>query len=433
MTVRWQALAPQPPRTLGFQLPSPAALDILIDPGPAEGADLAHELHQRLAEVTLPYTATELDGIRASMPLVDRYSAPNPAFQQWALLFRDHYLEHSVGFLLGMERAGIPPQWIFALDKGDRTFNRDRVHATFLARGYRSDVLDNSAVNNPNAHSAELEHVTAAIDTFIDQAHAAGRRILVVDDGGLLARGYGAAGAPRQVDAALELTVSGIKRITAAGPLAIPVLNLARSQVKSHLGYREIADSCLRRLRAIVPDRKFIGRPVLLLGHGTLGSRLAPALRTLGCRVAVVDTDPLALIGAAEAGYTTHRTARQALTAEAPFLVIGTTGEIALAEHEVALLPDEVLLAPFATRDFSVLTEGARAQDATEIPGIGLRLPLPGGRAATLLGNGRSMNLFEADSIPNQGYDAYRAGTLIAATALCADPARLPAGLHTAP
>ncbi|MFE9424130.1 Gfo/Idh/MocA family oxidoreductase [Kitasatospora sp. NPDC006697] len=433
VTVRWQALAPQPPRTLGFQLPPPAALDILIDPGPGEGAHLARELHQRLAEVVLPYTAAELDGIRASMPLVDRYSTGHPAFQEWALLFRDHYLEHSVGFLLGMERAGIPAQWIFALDKGDRTFNRDRVHATFLARGYRSDVLDNGAVNDPDAHTAELERVTAAVDAFIDQAHTAGRRVLVVDDGGLLARGYGATAAPRRVDAALELTVSGIKRITAAGPLAIPVLNLARSQVKTHLGYLEIADSCLRRLRAIVPDRKFIGRHVLILGHGTLGSRLAPALRTLGCRVSVVDTDLLALIGAAEAGYTTHRTARQALTAEAPFLVIGTTGEIALTEDDLALLPDGVLLAPFATRDFSALTEGPRRQDATEIPGIGLRFPLPGRRTATLLGNGRSMNLFEADSIPNQGYDAYRAGTLIAATALCADPAALPPGLHAAP
>ncbi|MEV6936692.1 DUF317 domain-containing protein, partial [Streptomyces sp. NPDC051132] len=70
-------------------------------------------------------------------------------------------------------------------------------------------------------------------DAFLGAAHAAGRRVLVVDDGGLLAGGYGALGTPRTVDAAPELTVSGIKRIAAAGPLAIPVLNLARSQVKS--------------------------------------------------------------------------------------------------------------------------------------------------------------------------------------------------------
>ncbi|MFC7640252.1 hypothetical protein ACFQX6_03845 [Streptosporangium lutulentum] len=41
------------------------------------------------------------------------------------------------------------------------------------------------------------------------------------------------------------------------------------------------------------------------------------------------------------------------------------------------------------------------------------------------------MNLFESDSIPNQGYDAYRAGTLIAAKELCAQVGTLQAGVHT--
>ncbi|WP_051967328.1 Rossmann-fold NAD(P)-binding domain-containing protein [Kitasatospora mediocidica] len=434
VTVRFRSLPPQAPRTLGFHLPPPAAVDILIDPGPGSGGRrLAAELRDTLAAHALPYTDGELDGIRAAMPLLERYSGAQPAFENWALIFRDHYLEHSTGFVLAMERAGIPAEWIFALDKGDRTWNRDRVHATFQARGYRSDVLDNTAVNDPAAHQGELARVGRDIDAFLDAARAAGRRVLVVDDGGLLARGYGALGAPRRVDAALELTVSGIKRIAAAGELAIPVLNLARSQVKSRLGYREIADSCLRRLRALLPDRKIIGRQVLLLGYGTLGSRLGTQLRDLGCRVDVVDTDLPALIDAAESGFTTYRTAGQALAAGTPFLVIGTTGEVALTEADLGRLPDEVLLAPFATRDFSVLTEGAHRAGATEIPGVGLRFELACGRAVTVLGNGRSMNLFEADSIPSQGYDAYRAGTLIAAAALCADPGRVPAGLHTAP
>ncbi|MFF3730928.1 Gfo/Idh/MocA family oxidoreductase [Streptomyces sp. NPDC002476] len=432
VTVRFRSVPPQAPRTLGFQVPPPAAVDILIDPHP-DGIQIAAELHDAIAARVLPYTRSELDGIRAAMPLLEHYSRPHPAFEDWALLFRDHYLEHSTGFVLAMERAGIPAEWIFTLDKGDRTWNRDRVHATFLARGYRSDVLDNTAINDPEAHQDQLARVGADIDTFLDTAHAAGRRVLVVDDGGLLARGYGALGAPRTVDAALELTVSGIKRIATAGQLAIPVLNLARSQVKSRLGYREIADSCLRRLRALLPDRKIIGRQILLLGHGTLGSRLAAQLRNLGCRVDIVDTDLIALIDAAENGFTTYRTAGQALAASHPFLIIGTTGELALTDTDLAALPDGVLLAPFATRDFSALTEGTHRQDATEIPGVGLRFGLPGSRTVTVLGNGRSMNLFEADSIPSQGYDAYRAGTLIAATALCADPSRVPAGLHTAP
>lgn len=433
VTVRWKALPPQPPRTQGHQIPAPPALEILIDPARGDSTQLVRELRKHLTAAALPYSATELDGITAAMPLLHRFSAPTSVFDDWALLFRDHYLEHSVGFLLAMEHAGVPAEWIYALDKGDRTWNRDRVHATFVARGYRSGLLDNTALNAAASHAADLDQASADINEFIDAAHTAGRRVLVVDDGGLLARGYGSAGARPQADAALELTVSGIKRIAAAGPLTIPVLNMARSQVKVLLGYREIADSCLRRMRTILPGHKFIGRRVLLLGYGTLGSHLAPALRTLGCRVDVVDTDLPTLITAAEAGYATYRSAGEALRANEPFLVVGTTGEIALTEPDLQLLTDGVFLAPFATRDFSILTEQTAAPAPTQIPGVGLRFRLGPGRTATLLGDGRSMNLFEADSIPSQGYDAYRAGTFIAARYLCADPGAVPAGLHTAP
>ncbi|WP_181727293.1 hypothetical protein [Streptomyces sp. PT12] len=430
VTVRWQPAPPQPPRTLGHQLAPAPFTEVLIAP---TGRDVAEELRQRLTAACEAHTDDELATIRAAMPLLQRHSSPTAAFDGWALIFRDHYLEHSLGFLLAVERAGIPPRWIAALDKGDRTAGRDRIRATFAARGYRTGLLDNTAINAPAAHAAALERATAEVDAFIDAARAAGRRILVIDDGGLLARGYGTAGAPRTVDAALELTVSGIQRIAAAGPLAIPVLNLARSQLKTRLGYPEIADSCLRRLRAILPDRKFIGRPALLLGYGTLGSQLASAFRALGCPLHVVDTDVMALIDAAEHGYATHRTARDALAAVRPWLVIGTTGEDALREDDLPLLPDGVHLAPFATRDFSLLGRSPFRRNAVEIPGVGTRFRLPSGRTLVLLGDGRSLNLFEADSIGPEGYDAYRAGTLIAAAYLCADPGRVPPGLHTAP
>lgn len=125
--------------------------------------------------------------------------------------------------------------------------------------------------------------------------------------------------------------------------------------IRRKTGYAEIADSCLRRLRSLLPAVKFIGRSLLLLGFGALGSRLAPLLRAQGCRVCVVDTDMLALITAAEAGYCAHRTAAEALKCARPLLVLGTTGEVALSVADLEMLPDGSFLAPFATRDFSVL------------------------------------------------------------------------------
>jgi len=394
-----------------------------------------HGQHAPLLDSSCPLTAAELDAITATMPLTARYSIPDGAFDDWALLFRDHYLEHSVGFVLAAERSGLPPEWIFTMAKGDRTRNRERIHSTFLARGHRSTVFDNAWIDtDPGAtrdDAGQAELVSAQVDEFIAAARSSGRKILAIDDGGLLARGYGRPGTAHPVDAALELTVSGLKRITAAGPLGVPVWNMARSMVKTRLGYPEIADSCLRRLRALLPTVKVIGRSVLLLGFGTLGSRLAPLLRAQGCRVCIVDTDIIALITAAEAGYCAHRTAAEALLCARPFAVLGTTGEVALTRADLDQLPDGVYLAPFATRDFSVLRTPDLASLATDLPGTGRRYALPGGPAFVLLGDGRSMNLFEADSIPNQGYDAYRAGTLIAARTLCRSIGEQLPGVHT--
>ncbi|MFD0392051.1 NAD-binding protein [Streptomyces nogalater] len=57
---------------------------------------------------------------------------------------------------------------------------------------------------------------------------------------------------------------------------------------------------------------------MLALGFGTLGARIARALRATGCRVTVVDTDTLALVRAAEEGFDTSRSAREALLRTRP-------------------------------------------------------------------------------------------------------------------
>ncbi|MCY0919021.1 hypothetical protein [Streptomyces sp. H27-H5] len=433
-------IADTAPGTLDPVVPAAARTQVLLSAAGPLSARAGAVFDRVVEALTLRghcYTDAEVDTIVGGMPLVARYATEEPAFRDWALIFRDHYVENSVGFLLGMERAGIDPQWIFALSKGDRTLHRDRVHAWFLHRGYRSDTLDNSVING-SADTTARAYALAAnerVDEFVRKAHAAGRRVLVIDDGGLLAQGYGAEGVLKDgVDGALELTVSGLKRIAGApGELTIPVLNMARSRLKSMLGYNEIADSCVRRLRAILPGEKFIGRHVLLLGYGTLGGRVAHALRALGCRVSVVDTEILALITAAEHGYETYTSVGEALSAHAPFLIVGNTGELALTHDDLPLLPDGVYLAGFATKDFSLLSEGFEGLRSTVVPQVGVRHTLPTGTTATLLGDGRSLNLFEYEGIANRGYDAYRAGTLIAAKLLCREAGDLAPGIHLEP
>lgn len=59
-----------------------------------------HGQHAPLLDSSYSLTDSELDAITATMPLTARYSVQDGAFDGWALLFRDHYLEHSVGFVL---------------------------------------------------------------------------------------------------------------------------------------------------------------------------------------------------------------------------------------------------------------------------------------------------------------------------------------------
>jgi hypothetical protein len=429
LTLRWRPYTPSKPDTLSHVV-TDTHLEILLDHQP-QAAEAACELAGWLDHTMRRFQPAELERITATMPLLTQFTPVAAAsLTDWAIIVRDHYVENTLGLLLALRHAGMPPQWIYALAKGDRTHNRDRVHATLRHLGYRSGLLDNTTINAPDEHAVELAAAMTDIDAFVDAAHAAGRRVLAIDDGGLLAQDYGRVDSPRRIDAAVELTVSGLKRISAAGPLDIPVLNLARSQLKTRFGYPEIADSCLRRLRALLPAVKLIGRTVLVLGYGTLGSRLATALAGQGCQIHVADPDPLALIAAAEAGHTTHRDTAAALRAARPVLIVATSGADALTAEELPLLPDGVFLAPFATRDFSLLADPQHSARVLEVPGVGRRYQMANGHQVTLLGDGRSLNLFETDAIPNQGYDAFRAGTLIAAAALCKRAHQLPAGVH---
>lgn len=396
-----------------------AALDFFVE-----------ELRRRAAA----YTAAELDSILDAMPMLASVTRENSPIADWAVIFRDHFVENSVGFLQAVERCGVSPGWIFALAKGDRTAHRERVHASFLRRGYSSGVLDNAVINGTaSADAVEQARATGAeVDHFIHRAHQSGKRVLVVDDGGLLAQGLGSNHLVREsVDAALELTVSGLKRIDAVpGGVTIPVFNLARSKLKTAIGYNEIAESCLRRLRVLLAGQKIVGRSVLCVGFGTLGRRLALGLRALGCDVSVVDVDIVTLVQAAEEGFATYRSLADALR-RSFFLIASSTGERVLTERTLPLLPDGVVLAGFATKDFSLLTDQPHGLDSVPMAGFGTRYLLPDGRHITLLGDGRSLNLFEYEGIPNRGYDIYRAATLVAAMELCDRADELSPGVHT--
>lgn len=97
---------------------------------------------------------------------------------------------------------------------------------------WNTDAWIDAGADDTSQFRGKARRAAAQVDEFIRSAHHAQRKVLAIEDGGLLALGYGRPGADNPIDAALELTVSGLKRITVAGPLSVPVWNMARSAEK---------------------------------------------------------------------------------------------------------------------------------------------------------------------------------------------------------
>jgi adenosylhomocysteinase len=365
----------------------------------ADDPEVADQLRDAIGRHDRCLSEEEQALVTAAMPILGWAARTHPIpAGRWRIVFRDHLVENALGFVRALLAAGVPPEDVMVLDKGDRTLNRVRIAGTLRAHGVDVRRLDNAAVDR-TASPAEAERAVEsarAVDRFVAGAHASGQRVVMVDDGGLLGLAD-ADGRPvlrERPDAAVELTVSGLKRLSRS-PLArdLPVADMARSAVKQRIAYAEIADSCIRRLREALRGEKLIGTRVVSVGFGSLGARIAAGLRALGCRVVVVDTDHLQLIQAAEDGFETTPSIREAI-ALGPTLLVSSTGEPIADAATLRSLPSTSYVTAFATADLSALG------DRSEGPPV-------------VLGDGRSFNLHRFEGIPNGGYDVYRAATWI--------------------
>ncbi|MFJ2466768.1 hypothetical protein [Pseudomonas sp. NPDC087615] len=374
------------------------------------------------------YSSDEVKLICGGFPLLTQVAAKlDFADENVALIFRDHFLEDNLAFLLSCRDSGINPRWIFALSKGDRTLKRDRIASYLKSLHFNVGVFDN-AVFDAKVFDENTSSVYGLLEQFVMQAKAAGKRVILIDDGALMPTMFG----QRQhlIDFVIELTIIGIKRLNGLGALSMPVLDLARSRLKTALVYPEIADACFRRVRHMLCDEKFSGRTVIIAGYGNAGRPLAEKFRSIGCQVVVVDVNKIPLICAAEEGFRTFSSLRKALERHKPMLVVGCSGEVSIGAEDLELIPDGCYLTGIATRDLSAIRKNLGEQQITEIPRFGTEYRLSADRVFYQLGDGRSVNLFESDSIPNKAGDIFRAAVLIMLASGIEKPRSFEAGIN---
>lgn len=362
-----------------------------------------------LESVCDAYTDKEIDAIVNAMPVLKDYSEKRrDNLKGVAIIWRDHFLEENVGLLASFVRMGVNPNDILAIDKGDSTKHREEITQTFKKIGFEVDVLDNTSV----ADDILLEKGRILIKDFIEKRK--NKKIVILDDGAIVSRiltlhSYD------NVKAFVELTVTGLKRIKNLNvkELAYPVLNVAKSKLKRFITYKEISNTIFTRTIELLGGEKLIGRTVVQLGYGDLGETLAERYREYGARVIVIEPDVLKCIQAAEKGFNTFRTFEEAIKYEKPFLIVGASGYKSISNEVIAQLEDGTFITSGATADLDIFKDYVKnGYKYKEIPKYGTQFEIDG-KHITILGNGRSVNLFDSEAIPNKANDIFKASQLV--------------------
>lgn len=367
------------------------------------------ELIKAIDEVCTAYTDKEIKAIEESMPILKRYSGEKKNnLKGVAIIWRDHFLEENVGLLTSFVRMGVEPKDILAIDKGDSTKHREEITETFKKLGYQVDILDNTAV----ADDILIEDGKKLVKDFIEKRRD--KKIVILDDGAIVSRiltlhSYD------NVEAFVELTVTGLKRIKDLDEdnLSYPVLNVAKSKLKRFITYKEISNTIFTRSIELLGGMKLVGRTVIQLGYGDLGEVLAERYRQYGARLIVIEPDVMKCIDAAEKGFTTFRTLEEAIKYEKPFLIVGASGYNSISKEVIEKLDDGTFITSGATADLKIFKEYEKdGCKYKEIPKYGTQYEI-NGKHITVLGNGRSVNLFDSEAIPNQSNDIFKASQLV--------------------
>lgn len=368
-----------------------------------------NKLIENIKKVCVAYTDKEIEAIVRDMPILKNYSEQRKEnLKDVAIIWRDHFLEENVGLLLSFVRMGVNPKDILAIDKGDSTKHRAEITETFKKLEFQVEILDNTAV----AEDILLEDGKKFITEFIENRKD--KKIIILDDGAIVSKIL-TLHTYNNVKAFVELTVTGLKRINDLNvdELPYPVLNVAKSKLKRFITYKEIANTIFTRSIELLSGEKLIGRTVIQLGYGDLGIVLAERYRDYGTRVIVIEPDVLKSIDATEKGFTTYRTLEEAIKYEKPFLIVGASGYQSISKEVIEQLEDKTFVTSGATADLTIFKEYEKnGYKHIEIPRYGTQYEI-NGKYITVLGNGRSVNLFDSEAIPNQANDVFKASQLV--------------------
>lgn len=378
--------------------------ELLINKSTRE--DLYNLVTEIVNKKCLEYSDNEILTILDDMKITKDYSEKHKGvLKNVAIIWRDHFLEENIGLLFGFVTLGVEPNDILALDKGDSTLHRLEITATFKKMGFNVDILDNSSLEDD-----ELMKIgTKIVSDFINERKD--KKIIILDDGAIITKILNKVHFDNVISV-IELTEMGLRRINKLDKVDYPILNVAKTKLKRNLVYPEISNSLFIRITELLGGEKLVGRSAILCGYGDMGEILAERFRAFGVRVSVVDIDTMRLIVAGERGFNTYNNIVDAVKNELPFIIIGASGYYSITEEIFPYLLQKTYITAGATADLKVFDD--YKEGSVYIPKLGTVYSIDD-KDIIVLGNGRSVNLYYSEAIPNKSNDIFKAGTLVTA------------------
>jgi S-adenosylhomocysteine hydrolase len=337
--------------------------------------------------------AREMPLIPESLPLLDELvkSAPKTALEDFEGLFVQHLLGTTVSLLDAAKAVGLKASRSTII--GTAYASNSTVTSVLRDKGWdaRPSSLDLTAWKE-EVRTAMYERVQSALEN--------GRRILAVDDGGMvtqLLREDPYLADHASLFSVVEQTRRGIT-VADQDEILTPLINVAQSLTKAFVEGPMIGDVLTEKLTLRLERlgvKSVKGLKVGVVGKGAIGSPLAEELRKMGAIVTCRDTDESKLTAA-----------EKKISKKAFFggqdLILGATGQPSIGPDELAMIKDGTIVGSCSSKlveiDVATLQKGAKKKggkrevvDEDSFP-PSTRYTLPDGRSITLLAEGYPLN-----------------------------------------
>jgi S-adenosylhomocysteine hydrolase len=337
--------------------------------------------------------AQEIPLIPTSQPVVQRVAdlAPKNVFQDYEFVAVQHMLGVLVPFMDICKGLGIHP---------DRA---TVVGTAYTANQTVCDVLQDrgwDARRTPLDLSLWKEEVRGALYDRVASALKSGRKILALDDGGMITQLLREDPYLRDHAALFSIVEQTRRGITVADQdqLSASLINVAQSLskvfVEGPIIGEVLHEKLVQRLERL-GIKSVKGMKIGVVGKGAVGGPLAAELRKMGAIVVCRDTDESKL------------TPAEKKLSEAEFfggkdLILGTTGVESIGPEQLALIDSGTIIGSCSSKlveiDMAELTESAKNKggkievvDDESFPPT-VRYTLPSGKQLTVLAQGYPLN-----------------------------------------